>query len=270
MAYRPDHIVHKEFWQGQAIEVRDNDDLRSLYLGPGHLQSRISLSRPEDLLLSYTQHMLTALLMVPEPEDILIVGIGGGSLVHYLSHHFRQCRIDAVDYSSHIIHLARGFFRLPENDRIVVYCQDGLQFLKEQTEKRYDLILVDAFDHQGMASSIYSEAFFSLCPARLKDAGVVSCNLWGNNSLAYKKIKTILTGHFTGCLYLPVANRGNIVALAMKEAIPWPRILLKNKELALLSQRFGVDFKHLVATTKANNLSLFQRLLAMLHPASFR
>lgn len=270
MEHRLDRIVHKQYWHGHAIEVRDNGDHRSLYLGPGHLQSRISLSHPEDLLLSYTQHMLAALLLVPKPNDILIVGIGAGSLIHFFSHHFHECRIDAIDYSSHIIRLARGFFRLPENDRIVVYCQDGLRFLKEQTEKRYDLILVDAFDHKGMASSIYSEAFISRCSARLKNAGVVSCNLWSSNSLLYQKIKTILADHFAGCLYLPVANRGNTIALATKEAIPWSRILLKNKELAHLSQRYGIDFKHLVGTAKANNLSLSQRLLAVLHPASFR
>ena len=265
MAYSPGFLVHKEYWQGHRVEIRDNGDHRSLYFGSEHLQSRISLSRPEDLVLPYTRHMLAALLITPEPCDILIVGIGAGSLVHFFSHHFRQCRIDAVDSSALIIHVARGFFRLPENERIRVHCQDGLQFLQEPRKHPYDLILVDAFDHQGMAAGIYSERFFSHCAASLKSTGVVGCNLWSSDALLYREIQTILADHFAGCLYLPVPNRGNIVALAMKETVPWSRILLKSKELAKLSNRYGIDFKELVGTVKNNNLSLSERLLSFLH-----
>ena len=267
MAYSPGLIVHKEYWNGHRVEIRDNGDHRSLYFGSGHLQSRMSLSHPEDLVLPYTRHMLTALLIVPEPCDILIVGIGAGSLIHFFSHHFHHCRIDAVDFSPHIIQVARGFFRLPENGRIVVHCQDGLQFLQEPRKKKYDLILVDAFDHEGMAAGIYSEPFFSRCSASLKSTGVVSCNLWSRDALLFREIQTILADHFAGCLYLPVPDRGNIVALALQVAVPWSRILLKNKELAKLSKRYGVDFKKLVGTAKAYNLSLSERWLSFLHAA---
>lgn len=267
MAYSPGLIVHKENWHGHRVEIRDNGDHRSLYFGSEHLQSRMSLARPEDLVLPYTWHMITALLIAPDPHDILIIGIGAGSLVHFFSHHFRQCRIDAVDSSSYIIHVARGFFRLPENERIIVHCRDGLQFLQEPSKKQYDLILVDAFDHQGMAAGIYSEPFFSRCAASLNNAGVVSCNLWSSDALLYREIQTILADHFSSCLYLPVPDRGNIVALAMKMAVPWSQILLNNKELAKLSKRYGIDFKELAATAKANNLSLSERLLSFLHPA---
>jgi len=148
-----------------------------------------------------------------------------------------------------------------------VHCQDGLQFLQEPRKKKYDLILVDAFDHEGMAAGIYSEPFFSRCSASLKSTGVVSCNLWSSDALLFREIQTILADHFAGCLYLPVPDRGNIVALAMKENVPWSRILLKNNELAKLSKRYGIDFKKLVGTAKANNLSLSERLLSFLYPA---
>jgi spermidine synthase len=265
MSYSPGLLVHKEYWNGHSLEIRDNGDHRSLYFGPGHLQSRMSLSRPQDLILSYTWHMATALLVVPEPRDILIVGVGAGSLIRFFSGYFPECRIDAVDYSSHIIHVARGFFRLPENERIVVYCRDGLQFLQEPRDKRYDLILVDAFDEQGMAPSVYSEPFFSRCLANLKNAGVVSCNLWSNDARHLQEIKTIFADHFAGCLYLPVPDRGNIVALAMNDAVPWSRFFLKNKEFAKLRNRYGINFKELAGLAKANNMSLSQRILSFLH-----
>jgi spermidine synthase len=264
MSYSTGFLVHKEFWNEHSVEIRDNGDHRSLYFGSGYLQSRMSLSRPQDLVLSYTWHMAAALLMVPEPHDILIIGIGAGSLVRFFSHHFPECQIDAVDCSSHIIDVAKGYFRLPENDRILVHCRDGLQFLQEPREHSYDLILVDAFDAQGMAPSVYSEPFFSRCSTSLKSAGVVSCNLWSSDILRYQEIKTIIDDHFSGTLSLPVLDRGNIVALAMNESIPWSRILLKNKEFGQLSNRFGISFKDLASVAKTNNLSFSERLLSYL------
>ncbi len=262
MSYTPGLLVHKQSWNGHSVEIRDNGDHRSLYFGSGHLQSRMSLSRPQDLVLSYTWHMVTALLLVPEPRDILIVGIGAGSLVRFFSHHFPECRIDAVDCSSHIIQLAKGYFRLPGNDQILLHCRDGLQFLQEARGKSYDLIFVDAFDDQGMAPSVYSKPFFSRCSASLKSAGVVSCNLWSSDTDCYREIKTTIDDHFAGILCLPVPDRGNIIALAMNSPVPWSRILLKNKEFAKLSNRFGMSFKDLAGVAKTNNLSLSERLLA--------
>jgi spermidine synthase len=262
MADTPGQIVRRDYWNGHLVEIVDNGDHRSLYFGSGHLQSRMSLSRPQALVLSYTWYMLASLLLQPQPEKILIVGIGSGSFVRFFHHHFPNCRIDAVDYSPHIIDVARGYFHLPENDRVTVHCLDGFEFLQDTCTTRYDLILVDAFDDLGMAPTIYSQPFFSLCREHLGENGVVSCNLWSDDMIRYRQIKTILADLFTDCLMLPVPERGNRVALAMPFAVPWPKIYLKRGELALLSKRFGIDFKQLARVAKQNNLSLARRLVA--------
>lgn len=263
MPYNPGRLLHQEYRHGHAVEVRDHGDHRSLYFG-SDLQSRMSFSCPQDLVLSYTWYMAGTLLIVPEPLDILIIGIGAGSFVRFFSHHFPRCRIDAVEISPHVISVARGYFRLPENERVVVHCRDGLDFLKESRDKRYDLILIDAFDAMGMSPAIYSEPFFSRCSASLKDAGAVSCNLWSDDALRLQEIKMILADHFPGRLYLPVPNRGNIVAFALKKAVPWSHVLLKNKEFTRLANRYGIDFKELAGVAKANNLSLSQKFLSFI------
>jgi len=264
MAHGSGFLVHKDSWNGHGLEVKDNGDYRSLYFGHGHLQSRLSLSRPETLVLSYTQYMAAALLLLPDPQDILIIGVGAGSLLHFFSHHFPDCRIDAVDFSPHILHIARGYFRLPENHRIVLHCMDGLQFLQSATCHRYDLILVDAYDHEGMAPEIYCKEFFTRSRTILKDQGVISCNLWSSDGACFRQIRTMLADSFTECLYLPVPERGNIVALAMQRSVPWSRFFAKKKEFAKLQQRFGIDFKTIAETAKANNLSLAKRFLSFL------
>ena len=258
----PGRIIHKDYWNGHLVEIIDNGDHRSLYFGSGHLQSRMSLSRPHDLTLSYTWYMLTSLLIQPLPKNILIIGIGAGSFVRFFHHHFPHCQIDAVDYSQHIINVARGYFYLPEKHRVTVHCQDGCRYLQDTSASKYDLILVDAFDDQGMAPTIYAEPFFSLCQKHLSGEGIISCNLWSNDMARYREIKTILADHFAGCLAIPVPDRGNIIALAMPFAVPWPRIYLKGRALADLSRRYGINFKKLARVTKQNNLSLPERFVA--------
>jgi spermidine synthase len=264
MTDSPHLVVHKDYRNGHLVEIKDHGDYRSLYFASEHLQSRMALSRPHELVLPYTRYMTLALLIQPGPRDILIIGIGAGSFVRFFLHHFPSCNIDAIDDSQPVIDAARAYFHLPDDPRLVVHCRDGCRFLEENREKRYDLILIDAFDHQGMAPTVYTSPFFALCAARLAAAGVVSCNLWGSDEILYQEVKTDITDHFPGALFLPVPNRGNVVALAMASPVPWSRITRNNRDLAALSQRYGVDFNELVGVARKNNQSLAARFLDLL------
>ena len=99
------------YYENNFIEVVDQDEFRSLYFHNKVVQSRMSLQEPHKLILKYTQYMMAAALLVkPAPTDILLIGIGAGALIHFLHHHFPSSLIDAVDYSEHVIKIARGYF----------------------------------------------------------------------------------------------------------------------------------------------------------------
>ncbi len=265
MSNGSDRIVHRDFWNNHLVEIEDKGDLRSLYFGSRSLQSRMSLANPHELILSYTRYMTLALLINTTPRNILIVGIGAGSFVRFFNHHFPKSQIDAVDYSPHIINAAKGYFQLPENNQISLYCTDGCSFLQNNSSKKYDLVLIDAFDDQGMAPTVYSDLFFSLCAKVLSPNGVVSCNLWSDDKVRLREIKTFLATHFKSCLYLPVPNRGNIIAMAMPSEVPWPRICLGKKDATALSKRYNLNFRQLIQVAKRNNLSFPKRITTWLH-----
>lgn len=263
MSETPGKLVHKNFWNNHPVEIKDQGDYRSLYFGSHHLQSRMSLSRPQDLVLPYTGYMVLPLIMNKRPGHILVIGIGSGSFVRFFQYHLPNCAIDAVDYSPHIIKIAKGYFQLPENDRVTVYCSDGYHFLEENKHTKYDLILVDAFDAEGMASTIYSEPFFHLCAKCLTEEGIISCNLWSNNSTQLIEIKSILDSLMPSSLHLPVHNRGNIVTLAMSFANPWQYLSPRRKELIRLARHYNLDFRRMIKIAKQNNLTLSKRLVAL-------
>ena len=257
-------LICRDFWKNHLVEIEDEGELRSLYFGSRSLQSRMSLINPHELILSYTRHMALALLINTNPQNILIIGIGAGSFIRFFNHHFPKSKIDAVDYSPQTIDAAKDYFQLPDNNQIAIYCTDGCVFLQDNNSKQYDLVLIDAFDDQGMAPTVYSELFFSLCSKALHPDGVVSCNLWSDDKVRLQEIKTILASHFKSSLYLPVPDRGNIVALAMPFDVPWSRICLNRKEIKSLSQRYNFNFRQLIQIAKRHNLSFSQRLNTLL------
>jgi spermidine synthase len=265
MTNRTDRLVYKNHWDGHLVEIEDSGDYRSLYFGSRSLQSRMSMSRPQDLVLPYTRYMILPILIHSDPRNVLIIGIGSGSFVRFFQHHFPESKIDAVDHSPHVIDVARDYFLLPESSTVSVHCQDGCRFLQENDQKQYDLILIDAFNDQGMAPTVYSDLFFGLCRRCLAHDGIVSCNLWSNDKEQLQELKTIFSNHFNSCLYLPIPDRGNLVALPMPYDIPWSRICLKNKKLKTLSQQYGLNFRQMVKVAKGNNLTITQKMTSLLH-----
>ena len=111
--YGDGRLVHQAQSDEGVIEVVDSGDSRSLHFGTHPRQSSMRISDPAYLDLSYTQAMMGALLLNPVPRRVLIVGLGGGSLVKFLLHHFPRCQIDVVEYRQDVIDVAHQFFGLP-------------------------------------------------------------------------------------------------------------------------------------------------------------
>lgn len=250
-------VIHKEFQNNHLIEIRDTATQRSLYFDNRHLQSAMSFEEPHELILSYTRYMLLGLLINQQPKNILVIGLGSGSFIRFFHHYFPSTHIDGVDYSQHIIDIARGYFNLPEANNIQVICADGDEFIKRQnSDKKYDMILVDAFDAKGMAPSIYTESFFTSVRGLLTEKGSISFNLWSEDKKVFRNIKKTLSNTFHSCLFIPIPDRGNVIAVTMNQEVPWNKIDLPNEKIKAISSRLQLDFKQLIRVVKQNNGAL--------------
>jgi spermidine synthase len=67
-----------------SVEVSEEDGVRSLHLGGDAIQSAIRLDRPDELALDYTRAMMAFLLFQPSPREVLMIGLGGGSMARYI------------------------------------------------------------------------------------------------------------------------------------------------------------------------------------------
>lgn len=217
MSNPPEVVLHHSENEDGVIQIRQNHSTRALYFASSAKQSAMDLAAPERLVLSYTRAMMSCLLLTPNPNSILLIGLGGGSLARFLLHHFPDCRIDAIERRSEVIKLAYGYFCLPEQSRLHIHHTDGHVFLNHQaaTFKSYDLILVDAFEHNGVSSSVKNQDFFLRCHRALNKHGTLAMNLWTQETDQFRDTLNHLGHAFEdNLLFLPVEGRDNLIVFA--------------------------------------------------------
>lgn len=203
-----------------VIEITQERDQRSLYLGTGAKQSSMDLSQPHRLTLSYTRAMMGCLLFHPAPRQVLLIGLGGGSLARFFLHHFRDCSIDAVELRADVVKLAHAYFALPAQSNLEIFTTEASRFLNQGLGRfeHYDLILVDAFNHDGVAHSVKTFEFIQSCRERLSPRGIFTINLWDHPAEEIRHTGALIQQLFeNNTLLLPVIDKGNLIIHAARD-----------------------------------------------------
>lgn len=161
--------------------IRRRWNTTELQFAHGVTQSRMLTFAPDKLLIDYTRTMLGALVLVPQPRSIGMVGLGGGSQAKFCYRHLPDARIEIVENNPHVLAVRRKF-RIPDDDaRFRVILDDGARFLRTR-RRHYDLLLVDGYDETGIPEALSSQQFYDDCRAALTPGGVMAINLYGDDA----------------------------------------------------------------------------------------
>lgn len=260
-------LVHQSHDDDGIIEVVELNGLRALHFGSSSIQSGMQLNDPDALALGYVRAMTSwQLFKGTLADDALIIGLGGGSITKHILRHFSECRLTVVESRKSVVKVARSHFGLPRDRRLDVIVGDGAEYVRGAAERKpghYGLLVVDAFDHEGMAESISNQAFFDACQASLKDDGLLVINLWGGTSNpAFQSAALWLGRAFNWkILFLPVLGRGNIIGLAFNDGLPTLTLKELRTRAAELEQQFQIDFPAFVKDLKKHNASTFHQVI---------
>lgn len=188
-------IEHEEASAFSHIRVRRDGDVRSLTFvrddGREAVQSRVDLSAPGTLISPYAHAMFASYLYQPEPARVLIVGLGGGAMVRFLTHHEPQARIDAVEIDPVVVRLADEYFDVRSGGNVRVHAADGVAFVESAPAGSYDVIFMDAFlrpsddtDETGVPMALKTQAFLDRMRQALAPGGVVAFNINEHDGMA--------------------------------------------------------------------------------------
>ena len=149
-------------------------------------QSSMALDDPFETDIEYVNYLHLPLAVKPDPASVLIVGLGGGSLVKRMWRDYPALSVDAVELDEQVVDIAREYFALPDDERIRVFIDDGRAFLGYCAET-YDLIVIDAFDDDHIPRPLTTEEFLRECRDHLSADGVIAYNVIGAVNGAHSK-----------------------------------------------------------------------------------
>lgn len=81
----------------------------------------------------------------PDIKRVLIIGGGGFSMASDILARAEIEKLDVVEIDPEMTRLAREFFLLQDDPRMTIYHEDGRVFLNQNQDKKYDLVIIDAF-----------------------------------------------------------------------------------------------------------------------------
>ena len=205
------------------------------------------LDAPDDLALAYTRAMMSCLLFNPAPRDVLIIGLGGGSLAKFLYRRLPHTRTLAIEIDVRVVSAAHRLFEMPiGRRRLRVRVGDGAQHVALHPASA-DVILLDAFVNHRQAPSIRTENFYRAAARALRADGVLVINFMSDDPGLHAYIRRLATAFAARVVCMRAIGEDNIIVFAFRDDpdVTRPSILL---DRAMALQRdLGLEFRQFAA-----------------------
>ena len=231
------------------IDIREEAGVRYLHFGTEWVQGAMRLKTPYALELPYTREMMAGLLLrdAPWPRRVLSIGLGAGSLAKFIHRQIKDAHHTVVEIEPRVLAIARSYFKLPaEDERLTIHLEDGLKFIAE-TQDRWDLILLDAYDHDVRPGPLSTIDFYRSLRAHLSEDGILAANLF-NRSRRYEGTISRMEYAFDQRLIaFESADHGNWIAIgAVGERIAQTSDTLRERAREML-EATGLDLRPTVS-----------------------
>ncbi|WP_193771313.1 spermidine synthase [Candidatus Magnetaquicoccus inordinatus] len=213
------------------ILVYEHQGIRCMKFGihDNGRQSCIDVQNPNRLVLEYIKLLLGALYLQPQPESVLIIGLGGGTLPTVLQKIYPQLKIDCVELDPAVTHVAQQYFYFMPASQTRLFNEDGRVFVKRalRRQQRYDLIVLDAFDHLYVPEHLMTKEFLQELKELLTPAGVLVANTYPSRKLY--PLESATYAHVFGSFYQ--LQQRNRILIASKNSLPGSQQLAGNAKL---------------------------------------
>jgi len=233
------------------IRVKRQGNIRTLCFvrsgGEEAEETMVNLKKPHELLLPYCRFMFASYILQPQQRRVLILGLGGGAMIHFLHHYDPKLVVDVVEIDPVVVDIAARYFDIRPKSNLNIVTGDGFQFL-EKTDEHYDVIYLDAYlkpaadtDATGLPLRLKTERFYKDIQRKLNAEGLVAINL--NLNKGTETDLQIIRSCFP-VAYVFRSPKGNVIALGSTAPSPLSTAQLRARAREL-DQRFKASFSFL-------------------------
>lgn len=140
-------LLHTITKDGKRLEVRSAGRTRRLYVD-GVLHTQYNPRLP--LTGGVWDYLAFSALLAPSGAigRVLLLGLGGGAVVHLLRRYVQPSSIVAVELDATKLRLARRFFHVAQPDTLLVQA-DACQWVANYNGLPFDLVIDDLFGEQA-------------------------------------------------------------------------------------------------------------------------
>ncbi len=192
-------VIHSERSLYRNILVTDERGERCLRFSVRRLernQSCMLLADRQRIVFPYVRMMLGALLLRPDPQRIMVVGLGGGTLPGALRSLLPGAYIEVVEIDPAVVAVAERYFAFHPDPLMRVVTADARVHVKRAVRdgEHFDLIMLDAFGGDYIPEHLMTAEFLDEVRRLLADGGVLAANtfstsrLYDHESVTYQNV----------------------------------------------------------------------------------
>ena len=174
-----DRLLHREHTGRQELTIFENRLFGRVLTLDGAIQTTEADEYVYHEMLAHPAILARKAALCSGPEDgldILIVGGGDGGCLREVLRH-PEVRATQVEIDPRVVELAKthlpalsdGAFEDPRAELVIA---DGARFVAD-TDRRFDVAIVDSTDPVGPGAALFTEDFYRNCKRCLKEGGVL-------------------------------------------------------------------------------------------------
>jgi spermidine synthase len=241
-------VIHEEKSKYRDITVTEERGRRCLLFNVhrgDRNQTCMYVNDPDRLVFDYTQMSFAGLLLKPDPQSILVIGLGGGSIPMVFSQLYPEARIDVVEVDEAVVRVAEEYFDFAETDNMRAIVEDGRPFIKRAGLRgiKYDYIVLDAFSGDYIPEHMLTREFLEEVKAIMTEDSVLVANtfstsrLYDHESVTYQRV-------FNEFYNFKLPTSGNRIIITRLQPLP-PRgqLVTEAGRLADELRKFGVPLQ---------------------------
>jgi spermidine synthase len=198
--------------------VSELSGVRYLHFDSPWVQGAMQVTKPNRLVLAYTQQMMAWLLFLQPQTDAIIgqLGLGAGALTRFCLKHLPN-QLVVVEWNPYVIRVCQQFFMLSNQPRFEVIQDDAGKWVQSiDNHHTCDILMVDLYDTQARGPVRDSYEFYKSCYAVLSPVGIMVVNLFGAHESFDRNVRNIESAFAGRLLFLPQIDEGNQIVLAFK------------------------------------------------------
>jgi spermidine synthase len=237
----------------ETIEIVEEEGVRVLQIGGNAIQSAMRLDAPDRIELDYVRAMMAFLLFNPGPREVLMVGLGGGSMARFIHQRMLQTRVTVVEINPGVVTVAQKYFHFPGGDeRLEIVIGDGAEVVPQRPAS-CDVLVVDGFVDGSPAKDLCAQSFYGSAFAALRPGGVMVANFMSDDRRMETYCRRIEKTFGRSPTLLLAEEEDNLVAFAVRGGpprIPWVQL----KARARAAQRlFDLPLEACLADLRRRN-----------------